>query len=339
MLNILYHCFVAAVAKHFDDFQEDQFDFHAYCLRKMTLRAYISVLRYEDNVYGHEFFCEAAEGLVRIYLHLFDNPSVVETKEPDYSSMTPAERKKAKAIARKKKNASEKKQAQRQGQTTDQNGGNKKKGANDKPHPIDEDPLGLQLLGKDPLDEAKKFSIMLSRYAPKNTQTWLCQYDVAIRRKKPLLALQALLKLKQIDPGNGGLLLRTVDFVGRQPAQDDKVSAPALQILEESTLSLISPAASLEDFVRTEVSSVRGNPNTGLPVRIAVARLCRDQKIGSLAEAVDLMAKGWESFREFSVSTCRDALQFLQEIDEKDLPESGKAFARTITEQFPDAAV
>ena len=28
------------IAKHFDDFMDDQFDFHTYCLRKMTLRSY-----------------------------------------------------------------------------------------------------------------------------------------------------------------------------------------------------------------------------------------------------------------------------------------------------------
>jgi N-alpha-acetyltransferase 15/16, NatA auxiliary subunit len=35
----------AAVEKHFADFAEDQFDFHTYCVRKMTLRAYVEVLR------------------------------------------------------------------------------------------------------------------------------------------------------------------------------------------------------------------------------------------------------------------------------------------------------
>ena len=29
------------VERHFADFDEDQFDFHSYCIRKMTLRAYV----------------------------------------------------------------------------------------------------------------------------------------------------------------------------------------------------------------------------------------------------------------------------------------------------------
>lgn len=42
-----------AVVKQFADMSEDQFDFHTYCVRKMTLRAYIAMLRMEDALYGH----------------------------------------------------------------------------------------------------------------------------------------------------------------------------------------------------------------------------------------------------------------------------------------------
>jgi hypothetical protein len=33
--------YFTAVRKHYDDMEEDQFDFHQYCLRKMTLRSYV----------------------------------------------------------------------------------------------------------------------------------------------------------------------------------------------------------------------------------------------------------------------------------------------------------
>lgn len=44
-----------AVDKHFADITEDQFDFHTYCIRKMTLRTYIKMLRLEDELYGHKY--------------------------------------------------------------------------------------------------------------------------------------------------------------------------------------------------------------------------------------------------------------------------------------------
>eukprot|EP00775_Hariotina_reticulata_P004729 gene4729-4979_t len=46
----------AAVAKHFSDFAEDQFDFHSYCVRKLTLRAYVGLLRMEDQLHHHPFY-------------------------------------------------------------------------------------------------------------------------------------------------------------------------------------------------------------------------------------------------------------------------------------------
>ena len=35
------------IERHFDEITEDQFDFHTYCMRKMTLRAYV---RYRYNI-------------------------------------------------------------------------------------------------------------------------------------------------------------------------------------------------------------------------------------------------------------------------------------------------
>ena len=74
--------------------------------------------------------------------------------EPDYSKMTPAERKKAKNIARKKKKALEAKAGGGGGKKDEANGdkdkqansGNKKK---PKPHVVDQDPEGKELLAWD----------------------------------------------------------------------------------------------------------------------------------------------------------------------------------------------
>ncbi|CAB4067204.1 NAA15_16 [Lepeophtheirus salmonis] len=48
------------VDRHFTDMVEDQFDFHTYCMRKMTLRSYIELLRFEDQLRSHTFFEKAA---------------------------------------------------------------------------------------------------------------------------------------------------------------------------------------------------------------------------------------------------------------------------------------
>lgn len=57
-----------AVEKHYVDITEDQFDFHSYCLRKMTLRTYVEMLKYQDRLHSHSYFRKAACGAIRYLL-------------------------------------------------------------------------------------------------------------------------------------------------------------------------------------------------------------------------------------------------------------------------------
>ena len=52
--------------KHFQEFIEDQFDFHSYCLRKMVLCAYVEMLNLEDHIKSHRFFRQAAQIAVEV---------------------------------------------------------------------------------------------------------------------------------------------------------------------------------------------------------------------------------------------------------------------------------
>ena len=115
---------------------------------------------------------------------MYDNPDAakLDADEPDYSSMTAAEKKKAKAIARKKKKSAEKESQQVIKEGAD--------GQTKKPGTTDEDPKGELLLKRDPLEEAKKYVNTLVNNAPESISTWILRYDVAIRRKRLLMALQ-----------------------------------------------------------------------------------------------------------------------------------------------------
>jgi peptide alpha-N-acetyltransferase len=155
----------------------------------------MDVLRYEDHVWGEPYYRRAAESTIRIYLHLYDNPNIIAgEKDPDYSKMTAAEKKKAKAIARKKKKAAEKKATEVTGnqkqneQDANENGNKANKGQQDAVK--DSDPDGKELLKKDPLEEANKYSAVLAAHAPNQLSTWMLRYDVAIRRRKALIAMQ-----------------------------------------------------------------------------------------------------------------------------------------------------
>ncbi|KAG8270481.1 N-alpha-acetyltransferase 15, NatA auxiliary subunit [Homalodisca vitripennis] len=71
------------VDRHFSEIIEDQFDFHTYCMRKMTLRSYVGLLRLEDVLRAHPFYLHAARCAIQVYLHLHDKPPQDETAEQD----------------------------------------------------------------------------------------------------------------------------------------------------------------------------------------------------------------------------------------------------------------
>ena len=320
-----------SVVKHFEDWHEDQFDFHSYCIRKGTLRAYSDVLRFEDELWGLDNYARAAEGVSRLYLHLYDNPNLTkEDEEPDYSSMTAAERKKAKAIARKKKKAAEKKMEEEKAAAAEAAKANQKKGA--KPAVIDEDPNGEALLKRDPLEEAKKFSAILSRHAPSQLSTWLLQYDVAIRRKKTVLAMQALFKGRALDPQNGELFTRIVDFSDKASPEED--SHDAVKEILKDELPKLYDGKDLSQFVRDAAASAKGDASTNLSLRIAIARAIAKTKTGSTSDAASLIVDQGLDGQGVSVDTAKAALACLNEFGDEASAAKTKWIA-AIKERFP----
>ncbi|KAL7569248.1 hypothetical protein ACA910_016801 [Epithemia clementina (nom. ined.)] len=315
-----------AVVKHFEDFNEDQFDFHAYCLRKITLRAYVSVLRFEDELYGLEYYCRAAAGIIRIYLHLLDHPEQDETKEPDYSKMTAAEKRKAKSIARQKK-AAEKKAEDAKEQNKQAKGG--------KTTSQDDDPMGKELLKKDALEEAAKFSGMLARYAPRNLETWTLRYDVAIRRKKTLMALQALYKARAISPDNSEVFSRIVDFCNNYEGLKNG-SDLVREVLDNETPPLLN-SSTLADYVRDAAVKVRKGINREvdyLDYRCSVAQALVSTKSSTVAEASALILESGAKCRGAQVETCRRALGVLKSFGDE-ASDATKLWISCVKERFP----
>lgn len=57
--------------QHFSGIVEDQFDFHTYCVRRMTLSAYIGLLRLEDVLRRHRFYFRAAKCAIKVAEKVF----------------------------------------------------------------------------------------------------------------------------------------------------------------------------------------------------------------------------------------------------------------------------
>jgi N-alpha-acetyltransferase 15/16, NatA auxiliary subunit len=60
------------IFKHFEDISDDQFDFHTYSLRRMTLLPYVDLLKFEDRLRDHPYYYKAATAAIDIYLKLHD---------------------------------------------------------------------------------------------------------------------------------------------------------------------------------------------------------------------------------------------------------------------------
>ncbi|KAF9690047.1 hypothetical protein SADUNF_Sadunf01G0155300 [Salix dunnii] len=151
-----------AVEKHYADITEDQFDFHSYCLRKMTLRAYVEMLKFQDRLHSHAYFRKAAAGAIRCYIKLFDSPPKSTAEEDDEMSKLPSSQRKKMRQKQKKAEARAKKV-------------------------------------EDPLLEATKYLKLLQKHSPDSLETHLLSFEVNMRKKKILLALQAVKHLLRLD--------------------------------------------------------------------------------------------------------------------------------------------
>lgn len=222
----------------FSEVTEDQFDFHTYCMRKATLRAYIKLLRVEDVLRSHEFFFEAAEMAINIYLKLYDKP-IVDGKEnqADNNVNDQLSASELKKIKNKERKAAAKQLQQQQnqaksaknsnnklsnseagdGQRTTSKNSNKGDQAN-KDKPVETfnmndntDPALLEH-PDDPLEKAIRFLTPLKNLATKRIDTHFLAFEVYRRKNKLLLMLQSVKRAYKLDPYHSKLRRQFAEF-------------------------------------------------------------------------------------------------------------------------------
>jgi peptide alpha-N-acetyltransferase len=255
------------VRKHFEDFQEDQFDFHAYCIRKMTLRAYVRMLRLVDHLPGHGFFRAAAAGAIRTYLAIADAAAAaaagggaggaggaLSAEEAALAAMPPNERKKARAKARKAEQA-----AAAAAAGAAQEGGDGKAAGGGAAAPAkaaDPDPDGVALAATaDPLGEATRWVASLVAHAGDALETHVLAAEVHCRKGRLLLALRAVLRARALAPGAPAAHAPAVRFARdaaaalAAPAGDAApLAAPVATLLREGVAEVLGGAAGAAAF-------------------------------------------------------------------------------------------
>lgn len=170
-----------SVADIFDTWQEDQFDFHGFSLRKGLIRAYIDMVRWEDHLRDHPFFTRAALSAIKIYLELFDNPDLAHTGgRPELAKLDAGERKKAQRKLKKEQEKAEKAEADKRAAaaakpTAAASDGEAKK--------EDTDPKGEKLLQtNEPLEKVMRYLTPLLELSPRNIEAQNLGFQVYLRR-------------------------------------------------------------------------------------------------------------------------------------------------------------
>lgn len=180
----------------FDIWQEDQFDFHSFSLRKGQIRAYIDMVRWEDRLREHPFYFRAALDAVNLYLSMYDSPRGANgtngAEAKAVNGEDAAERKKAAKKAKKEAQKAEREAAERAAkQDPNKAGAGAHKGKDgEEAKKKDDDPNGAKLAATtDPLGDAMKFLGPMLQFSPKNIEGQIAGFEVYIRRSEWALSL------------------------------------------------------------------------------------------------------------------------------------------------------
>ncbi|KAK9493678.1 NMDA receptor-regulated protein 1-domain-containing protein [Lipomyces doorenjongii] len=153
-----------AVKKIYDDWWGDQFDFHQYCVRRGTMRAYLGLLGWEETLYAEHYYTRAAFDAIQTYISLYDTPKSARVAA-ELEGLSEEERKKAIKKAKRERAKQNKKSE------------NEKIGG-------DDDPLGKNLENTTtPLDIAELFWKPIAE-CPAKDPSWKWGEEIAKRKEQ-----------------------------------------------------------------------------------------------------------------------------------------------------------
>ncbi|TVY25801.1 N-alpha-acetyltransferase, NatA auxiliary subunit [Lachnellula hyalina] len=227
----------------FDVWQEDQFDFHSFSLRKGQIRAYVDMIRWEDKLREHPFYTRAALSAVDLYLKLHDKPLANGTNGAADGDEDASERKKAAKKARKEAQKAEREALARKNEPNKAT----KEGDSD-PKKKDDDPDGAKLAATtEPMTDAMKFLTPLLQFSPNSIDAQIAGFEVYIRRKKYLLALRCLLAASALDNEHSKVHSQTIRF---KLALDKDLATlpPKVAEIIKSEFTLLPESVSLTQF-------------------------------------------------------------------------------------------
>lgn len=230
-----------SIATIFDVWEEDQFDFHTFSLRKGMIQSYIDLVRWEDTLRQHPFYTRTALGAVRCLLKLFDEPSLSSgsrTKASELTNgMTDLSLGDQKRAAKKARN-DQRKQERVEAKEREDKRIKKPTAEEVEVRKEDPDPLGKRLLQtKTPLEDALKFLVPVLELSPTCAQAQQLGYEIYQRQKQLLPALRCLAQARLVDPSAPKTHEQTCRFLEWWASAKDTTPS-RIKTIAERTLDL-----------------------------------------------------------------------------------------------------
>ncbi|SCV04819.1 LAMI_0H19526g1_1 [Lachancea mirantina] len=209
-----------AIGKFYKQFEDDQLDFHSYCMRKGVPRAYMDMLKWGKKVFTSPMYIRAMDGAVKLYFDIFDAVEQDTSAIHDEDSNLKKNNKKAK-----KESAAFAKRVEEDKKVV-------------LAYEKDDDILGEKLLAtKSPLEDfSKYFYANYVKEIDERSKNYLLDYNYHLRCSKYALCLGSVSKLAEyIGRSNaltGSLLICLLERVTSSAATDEVTKKIVLKGLE-----------------------------------------------------------------------------------------------------------
>jgi peptide alpha-N-acetyltransferase len=303
------------IDRHFTEIIEDQFDFHTYCMRKMTLKSYVDLLRLEDGLRSHRFYEKSATVAINVYLGLYDKPLQESDGSDDINTgdLDPSELKKRRNKAKKaRRKAEQEKAAQEQLKVKKElHNKNQKKDEEELDTPTKDELIPDKLARtEEPLEEASKFLLPLQQLAGNKVNTHLLAFEIHYRKGRVLLMLQAIQRGLRANPDHSTFhwcLTRFLRFIAKKSS-----SFPAAM---KTVLQKCQPEQLKEKTAEQLNSTFIQNHSNDLSALLIGARSMFLLDPSSQDKAVQLATNLDCKLQNNNLKTCRKVLEALSNGD------------------------
>ena len=299
------------IDRHFTEIIEDQFDFHTYCMRKMTLKAYVDLLRLENQLRSHKFYEKTAAVAIKTYIRLHDKPlqDTDSSNDKNNDELDPSELKKRKNKAKKAKRKAEqeKAMAEQEKKRKELHSKNKKKNDEELDSPAKDELIPEKLeRPDDPLEEAAKFLAPLLTLSNNNINTHLLAFEIYLRKGKVLLMLRSIKQGLLVDSSNLQLhscIVRFLHYLATNPNISPDVKSVVASCLP-SSLEGKSGADLNKEFITQHKDD--------LLAQVIAAKAMYDMDPKRMDEAVKLATRLDAALSSRNLETCSGVLDLLQ---------------------------